>query len=342
MKSKLTKDEQQVWRSCGGRAKSLTLLQHTNFHDIAKRHGLTPVAMRVGTELLAFDEATYRRAIREGQRQKNDTYCMAFYDARDCADVTGSPTTNWNTWGRVALGIGGGVSTSDYITLSAQDIGHAAVRSALIRSRGSVNSTPIISATIVVFYFAAQKRWSDPNRFYSVVEKVKGKLEKLNIVVLRSKATPLPPDDAEDINVDDLLATASAQKVEDDKDAAIVDEALSTPAVIQPALAVNQPETTEPLDAEALAALPDDEYAAVTKALFDRLTQAEALRRSRNIKALWESGELVGREQWSGKGYDRKLTMRYSDGSEQTFTNDEYGKRAAPSVPPFLPPDMQA
>lgn len=349
MKTKLTKDQKRVQASCMGKAKCITLLQQTNAHDILKRHGLRPIAMRVGTDLLSFDEVEYRRAIREGQRQKNDTYCMTFYDAHDCAEMTGSPAPNWTSWSRLMLDVDSNGDSTDYIVLSAESDEHEPIRQAIMDKGRKPHGTPILSGTAVVFYLAAQKRWPDTALYFHHVEPIKIKLEKLNIVVLGLDPTgkrSLPPDDASDLDVDDLLAANNMPPVADPQPVAAAPA--PTDPVPEPEVSPEEPEADEPepedgtlsvapptsLSPEELAAMDEDEFAAYQQAVLDRLTKAQALRKQRQANAIWKSGEMVAREQWPGKPYDLRVTVRYSDGTEQTFTNDAYSQpKAEPSDP---------
>jgi len=377
MKTQLSKDQQQVWKSCVGKNNSITLLQLTNFYDIGKRLGLAPVAMRVGSDMLPFNESDFRRAIREGQRVKNDTYCMTYYDPPACADVSGSAAPNWLTWSRVALGIQSGDPHSDLVALCDLVDGHTAILDHLasLRTLGSRNNTPILSATVVMFYFAAQKSWPDAALYYNVVEKMKMKLEKLNITVLTPAKRPLPPDDASDIDVDDLLAgfpkddgtdgidhdsyadaaekdadTVTTSFVAEDEDVAA---AVGARPSVGPGVALQAAydgdngktiDTTPKfvaLTPEQLATLSDDEFAAYEFTMMKALATARSKRDAQRVEANWKSGKITDRDQWPGKGYDRTVTMSYDDGTTITFVHRDWNKSPRSPIVEFtIPPDV--
>jgi hypothetical protein len=332
MKTQLTKDQTRVRKSCLGKGNCLTLLQHSNATDFIGRRGLHPVAMRVGGKLLVFDKVAYRKAVREGQRIKDDTYCMPFYDARDCADVMGSPSSNWTSWTRVLFGIGDALKDNhpDYIVLSSKNPEHTAVREALLGTGRPVRSTPLISATAVVFYLAAQKKWPDSKRYFSVVKPLKEVLVKNNITVLGLKPEDqvLPPDDASEL--DDLLATANPVPAVAPLStlAVSVEEPEPVPGTPQPAkgtppATVAQAPVGVP-GTQRLLEMDDAEFEAYQQDTLAAFAEAAARRQAAKTTEVWKSGKVVDREQWLGRPYDRKVTLAYSDGTQVTFVHPEW------------------
>lgn len=332
MKTQLTKDQTRVRKSCLGKGHCLTLLQHSNATDFIGRRGLRPVAMRVGGKLLVFNKVEYRRAVREGQRIKDDTYCMPFYDARDCADVTGSPSPNWTSWTRVLFGIGDVLKDNhpDYIVLSSKNPEHTAVREAILGTGRSVHATHLISTTAVVFYLAAQKKWPHSKRYFSVVEPLKEVLAKNNIMVLglKPKDKVLPPDDASDL--DDLLATASPVPAVAPLStlAVSVEDPEPVPRTPQPANGTLSTATSQaPVGVpgtQRLLEMDDAEFEAYQQDTLAAFAEAAARRKAAKATQVWESGKVVDREQWPGRPYDSKVTLAYSDGTKETFVHPEW------------------
>jgi hypothetical protein len=346
MKTKLTKDQTRVAQHLLGKRDRMTLLQATNTLDFLGRHQLKPVAMEVDGKLHAFDKTEFRRAVREGQRLKDDTYCRPYYDARDCAAVTGSPAPNWTSWTRVLFDITDPASNPhpDYIVLSARNPDHAEVREGILASGRPCNATPILSATAVAFYFAAQKSWPDPKRYFHVVEPIKRLLAKNNIEVLGlGKADPktLPPDDASDIDVDKLLqgvpadpATTSAvdtlavSDVAEDGDVADLLDPQPDPApTTTPDNGSDIAQATVPLGvpgARRLAEMDDAEFEAYQQEVTAALAEAAARRQEAKRQAVWESGKVVDRKRWPGRPYDCSVTVEYSDGTRKVFTDPKW------------------